>query len=48
MSNKLAHYERDGQMSIFELDELKELDCEQCPECGTRLDWTPWHRANDE
>lgn len=32
----------------YQLDELKELDCEQCPECGTRLDWTPWHRANDE
>ncbi len=32
----------------YQLDELKELDCEQCPECSTRLDWTPWHRANDE
>ena len=87
MSNKLAHYECDGQMNIFDfinkkkvklvrkneseepkqpvnikgicddaycpecdyqLDDLKELDCEQCPECSTRLDWTPWHRANDE
>lgn len=25
-----------------------EVDCERCPDCGTRLDWTPWHRLNDE
>ncbi len=24
------------------------MDCERCPNCGVRLDWTPWHRANDE
>ena len=24
-----------------------EVDCDRCPDCGTRLDWTPWHRAND-
>lgn len=29
------------------LDELKELDCEECPSCGTKIDWAPWHRAND-
>lgn len=32
----------------YPLDDLDpiELDCEQCPECGTRLDWSPWHRIN--
>lgn len=25
-----------------------EVDCERCPECHVRVDWTPWHRANDE
>ena len=29
------------------IDELKHLDCEYCPWCGVRIDWTPWHRAND-
>lgn len=32
----------------YGLNELKELDCERCPECHTRIDWTPWHRMNDE
>ena len=32
----------------FSLDELKIKDCERCPECGQRIDWTPWHRCNDE
>ena len=25
-----------------------EVDCDRCPECGIRLDWSPWHRLNDE
>lgn len=25
-----------------------EVDCDRCPDCGIRLDWTPWHRLNDE
>ena len=25
-----------------------DTDQEECPMCYTRLDWTPWHRANDE
>lgn len=28
--------------------ETRELDCKKCPICGTYVDWTPWHRANDE
>ena len=28
--------------------ETKELDCDRCPKCGIRVDWTPWHQANDE
>ncbi len=32
----------------YGLNELKELDCERCPECHTRIDWTPWHRMNDK
>lgn len=32
----------------YALDELKELDCEKCPICGTLIDWTPWHRQNDK
>ena len=28
--------------------ETRELDCKKCPICGTHVDWTPWHRANDE
>lgn len=32
----------------FSLDEFKHKDCERCPECGIRIDWGPWHRANDE
>lgn len=33
----------------YPLDDLDptELDCEACPDCGTRLDWGPWHRVND-
>ena len=31
-----------------ELDDLRFKDCEKCPWCGVRIDWTPWHRANDE
>ena len=27
--------------------ETKELDCERCPRCGIRVDWTPWHKVND-
>ena len=25
-----------------------EVDCERCPDCHILLDWTPWHRVNDE
>lgn len=25
-----------------------EVDCERCPECHVKVDWTPWHRLNDE
>ena len=25
-----------------------DADQEECPMCHTRLDWTPWHRANDD
>ena len=25
-----------------------EVDCERCPDCGIRLDWTLWHRINDK
>ena len=32
----------------YSLDEIRQLDCERCPWCGLRIDWTPWHRANDE
>jgi len=32
----------------YALDERKELDCEKCPQCGTLIDWTPWHRHNDK
>ena len=31
----------------YSLDELRQLDCERCPWCGLRIDWTPWHRANE-
>lgn len=24
-----------------------EVDCERCPECHVKVDWTPWHRLND-
>lgn len=27
--------------------ETRELDCECCPKCGLKVDWEPWHRAND-
>lgn len=26
---------------------LGEVDCD-CPQCKTKLDWTRWHRVNDE
>lgn len=26
----------------------RETDKERCPFCGQRVEWTPWHRANDE
>lgn len=25
-----------------------EVDCERCPDCGIRIDWTLWHRLNDK
>ena len=25
-----------------------EVDCERCPECHIKVDWTPWHRRNDD
>ena len=25
-----------------------EIDLEYCPNCKCRVDWEPWHRANDE
>lgn len=25
----------------------KEIDIERCPNCGVRLNWDRWHRAND-
>ena len=31
-----------------ELDDLRIKDCERCPDCHVRIDWTPWHRANPE
>lgn len=30
------------------LDEYKELDCETCPHCHIKIDWSPWHRKNDD
>lgn len=24
-----------------------EVDCERCPECHIKVDWTHWHRMND-
>ncbi len=30
------------------LDELKYLDSKNCPHCGLRIDWGPWHYFNDE
>ena len=27
--------------------EDKETDVERCPVCGIKVDWTPWHNAND-
>ncbi len=32
----------------YAFDELKELDCERCPKCGVKVDWQPWHNANDQ
>ena len=29
------------------LDEYRYCD-QDCPTCHTKLDWTPWHRANDD
>lgn len=26
----------------------RETDADICPMCHTRVDWTPWHRANDK
>lgn len=31
----------------YEFDELKELDCNRCPSCGVLVDWSFWHRCND-
>lgn len=25
-----------------------EVDCERCPECHVKVDWTRWHRINDD
>lgn len=25
-----------------------EVDCERCPECHVKVDWTFWHRLNDD
>lgn len=25
-----------------------EVDCERCPNCHIRVNWTRWHRVNDE
>ena len=25
-----------------------EVDCERCPDCHVRIDWTQWHRINDK
>lgn len=30
------------------LDDFEYKDCEKCPYCGLRIDWTPWHRLNDK
>lgn len=35
-------------MCGISLDECRHLDCEECPECGVRIRWDNWHRANDE
>lgn len=32
----------------YEFWETRDLDCDRCPSCGIRVDWTPWHQANDE
>ncbi len=33
----------------YPFDEFKgQVDCERCPECGIRVDWTHWHRMNDD
>lgn len=31
----------------YPFNETKELDCERCPICQTKVDWTPWHNLND-
>jgi len=28
--------------------EYSEVDCERCPQCNAKLDWSFWHRMNDE
>ena len=25
-----------------------EVDCERCPDCHIKIDWSLWHRLNDE
>ena len=33
----------------YPFDELKgQVDCERCPECKIRVDWSPWHMSNDK
>lgn len=32
----------------YQFDDLTEKDCERCPECHIKVDWSPWHRVNDE
>ena len=33
----------------YSFDELNgELDLERCPRCNTAVDWSMWHKLNDE
>lgn len=32
----------------YPFNELKEKDCKRCPCCKIRVDWSPWHKLNDE
>lgn len=32
----------------YPLDATKELDCERCPDCRIKIDWSPWHKMNDD